>query len=111
MTITQKLQAATGGDRGLDAMIHHWLLQGVGTGYPSSAPAYTSSIDAALMLVPEGWAISFGEKRGLPPEIRMFAWLNDHNTPDGIAVRHTEGSAHTIALALCIAALSAKGLT
>lgn len=72
------------------------------------APPYTRSLDAALTLIPDGWFFSIGEKRGLPRHIRFLAWLNDHNTPDGIAVRHVEGSAATPALALTAACLRAK---
>lgn len=67
------------------------------------AEAYT---DAALMLVPEGWSWSIGEMRGIG---KFRGWLNDHNTPDGIAVRSVDADAETAALALAAAALRAKG--
>ena len=72
-----------------------------------TAPAFTTSIDAAMTLRPVGWSISFGEKPGRPEHLRNFAWLNDHNTPDGIAVRHVEASARTIALAITAVCLRA----
>ena len=66
--------------------------------------AYT---EAAFMLVPEGWSWSIGELRGIG-EYRAF--LNDHNTPDGKAVRHVfKDNKHHPALAITQAALAAKG--
>jgi len=68
------------------------------------AEAYT---EAALMLVPKGWSWSIGELRGIG-EYRAF--LNDHNTPDGKAVRHVcKDNKHHPAIAITQAALAAKG--
>lgn len=49
--LIEALERATGGDRELDVKIHTTVLDDA----PYSVPAYTSSIDAALTLVPEGW--------------------------------------------------------
>ena len=66
--------------------------------------AYT---EAALMLVPDGWSWSIGELRGIG---EYCAFLNDHNTPDGKAVRHVcKDNKHHPALAITQAALAAKG--
>lgn len=51
--LAERIEAAEGPDRNLDAMIHHRLLNGIGTGYASDAPAYTASLDAAVSLVPD----------------------------------------------------------
>ena len=67
------------------------------------AEAYT---DAALMLVPEGWSWSLGEMRGVS---QYRAWFSDHNTPDGLAIRHADADALHPALAIAAAALRAKG--
>jgi hypothetical protein len=74
----------------------------------SSVPAYTTSLDAAVSLVPENWALSLGEMRGLPERIRRRGWLNDHNTPDGKATRWREGNSSSPSLAICAAALRAR---
>lgn len=75
-------------------------------GYLRGLPAYTASVDAALKLLPPGWSWSAGELRGIA---RYCAFLNDHNTPDGIAVRNLYFEAAGPALALCAAALRARG--
>ena len=136
MKLSDQVEAATGADRELDALIYlalhlpdwrkgspwkktnGWFKPDCATdamafffhdgmGSHKTAPAYTASIDAALMLVPEGWSWSLGEQRGVG---KFRGWLNDHNTPDGLAVRHVDADAATPALALCAAALRARGL-
>ena len=49
--LIEKLKAATGADRNIDAMLHHVALDGIGTGAYADSPRYTDSIDAALDLV------------------------------------------------------------
>ena len=68
------------------------------------AKPYTASLDAAMTLVPDGWSWSLGEQRGVGT---FRGWLNDHNTPDGLAVRHVDAEAATPALALTAACLRA----
>lgn len=85
-----------------------WCRPGMPDHFNARPPAYTTSIDAAMSLVPEGWSMSLGEKRGLPAHIRWNVWLHDHNTENGIAERSIEASAATPSLALCAAALRAK---
>lgn len=97
--LTGKLEQATGPDRGLDDLI--WLevdrvLQRKG----QSVPPYTSSVDAALTLIPEGWRIFDVEQF----EDRVWNVCLDRG-PDS---RRTYGYARTFALALCIAALKAQ---
>ena len=73
---------------------------------PTAYP-YTTSLDAARTLVPDGWSWSLGEMRGIS---KWRGWMNDHNTPDGLAVVHVDADAATPALALCAAALKARNL-
>lgn len=72
-------------------------------------PKYTTSLDAALTLVPKGWSL-FGLRQGDPtlsdsnPEKRSWASIKPHQQNDagwklGIQMNH----ALTPALALCIA--------
>lgn len=67
-------------------------------------PPYTTSIDAALTLVPEGW--QWNIDNGIHCEDAAHAWLGN-NSPQEI-VPGTSGDAATPALALCIAALKAR---
>ncbi len=74
---------------------------------------YTASIDAALTLVPEGWAMRIKQTT----KYDQSSWTGDGRLPDWVVSltpdenRHDEffdyvgGQASTLALALCIAAL------
>lgn len=97
-SLIKKLEAATEGSRELDGDIHYhdrkpypkggWNTDGL--------PHYTTSIDAALRLVPEGfiWDVaSTGQ-----------AWVMGGLDNE----QHLVTSAPTPALALCIAALKAR---
>lgn len=123
-TLIAELEAATEGSRELDAEIWwdvkpsqarttYWNgatgkphplidLPRSGLGYHGvcvSAPHYTTSLDAALTLVPEGWwwVINSGTQ-GLAKAI-----LGARGSDAG-----AHEDAHTPALALCIAALRAR---
>jgi hypothetical protein len=92
--LIKRLEEATEGSAGLD----HEIADAVG--FPMLAraiPYYTTSLDAALTLVPEGaiWTISCGD--GEPG----FAFIDTGG-------RIEEHDAATPALALCIAALRAR---
>lgn len=63
------------------------------------APHYTTSIDAALTLVPDGWNWHL---------ITEFDGINAAVFPPGNAVDYPDVTASTPALALCIAALKAR---
>lgn len=67
-----------------------------------TVPRYTTSIDAALTLVPEGWRITHAYG---PP----WAWCLTKTAPeeDG-SRRYAEGKSATPALALCIASIKAR---
>lgn len=71
-------------------------------------PEHTRSLDAAMTLVPEGWAFSLGEMMGLPLEQRWRCHLRDHNEPyNPSTCRWLDRDCRTPALAVCAAALRA----
>lgn len=96
-----KLEAAKGPCRELDDQI--WLA--IGNEQPARmggyfCPFYTSSVDAALTLVPElveKTEVFFGRARGEVPE--AIVWRDENRG---------EAHAPTLPLAICIAALRAK---
>lgn len=105
IALAERCEAATGPDRGLDAEMHFRITDGVGCGMAQDAPAYTASIDAALMLVPkrrpDGLHLHI-TKIGYPSGIdRSTASIFDEET------HVTSASASTPALAICAAALRA----
>lgn len=128
--IIERLEKATGPDRELDGEIFRliderpgdrWeLFNGVWyhecreeAGAYISPPFYTMSIDAALMLVPRGWAWQVSN-RALSPHTGR-AYLNNNRpinvgrgglTPNP-AYRRYECTASTPTIALCITALKA----
>ena len=126
-----RLEAATGPDRELDAAIftavyhdkvpspivesgygwrydkgHWWLATGEDARTPPKCvfpPRFTASIDAALTLVPEGWRWhSYHWRRKDEPKIMSLVTNEPH-----VGIAH--GKAATPALAICIAALRARG--
>lgn len=130
--LIERLEKAKEGSRGLDAAIHALIAKRGNAFYRWSglqaktdrdlwpeycaqrAPEYTTSIDAALSLVPEGFAI---EKLGLwPGHGASVTVLGTHKGSDG-QFWHVgddgrwSATASTAPLALCIAALKAKEST
>lgn len=69
---------------------HPWLIR------------YTTSLDAAMTLVPEDAAFTLGR-----PHPDGLAWAHVYPDPDGEPV---QGRAATLALALAAAAIRARGL-
>lgn len=104
--LIERLAKATGPDRELDAAIAYRCTKAASAvmGFPS----YTSSIDAALTLVPEGWhwevsdsPKEFPARAGVSPVAPVDEWVcSDTGGQDA--------SAATPAIALCIAALKAR---
>jgi len=98
------LEAAEGASRELDAAIAdlRWM-QNWGKKRPKDihAAPVTSSIDAAMTLVPEGWRPSI-DCTFDRPEVTMHPW-SDHLFKHG----RKYGKAATPAIAICIAALRA----
>lgn len=98
-----RLEKASAGDRDLDSEIHFVITDGVGCGASRSGPHYTTSIDAALTLVPKGMHYeidTFPNGKGEPQYLALVA------KPLDLSVGWSEGK--TDALALCIAALEAR---
>lgn len=112
------LEKATGPSRELDLAICRGALNSEPLGHAAGMddglllmqrvglyPRYTSSIDAALTLVPDGmrWRVF-----GVPTAGKAFASCKTGSTLDP-ATEEWEAVAPTPALALCIAALKAQG--
>ncbi len=107
--LIKQLEAATEGSRGLDYLIHTklgWVDQDQGgwdgpngehTG--EGWPYYTTSLDAALTLVPEGlrWTLRYDPTR----KLNYWTWVWTDDGP-------CEAYKPTPALALCIAILKAR---
>jgi hypothetical protein len=125
--LIKHLEAANEGSRQLDALIREGVLDGAGRddpcGWgseplgpgavaeleaPSCAQRYTTSIDAALTLVPQGWIwqVRVLYRGGRPTPINRAVVANDR-TGMVLAGEYCEAEASTPALALCIAALRA----
>ncbi len=128
MNLLAKLEAATEGSRELDAeiimeicddaIIGPWPCgesepvvfhaQAIGIVDKSPVPAYTTSIDAALTLVPEGWALlrinqyheTSNPAWGWGVEMRYYT-----NPEIGLAIGESRAS---LPLAICIASLRAR---
>lgn len=99
--LIQRLEKATGPDRELDiAIASAWKQHHSGRWSIVNAPYFTSSIDAALTLVPEGW---FMEALHQQPR----GWLCYVGSRSNSLAR-MESEADTAAIALCIAALRAR---
>lgn len=116
--LAERCEAATGPDRELDAEIravfgHHWDYAADWGSRENCRPvarAYTGSLDAALMLVPEGWFV-YGMGEGVTPIIRrgdthkrMDFWAEVQREQGGFL---RKARAQTLSLALTAAALRA----
>ena len=103
----EALEKATEGSEKLDVMICRAL-----HGYAADEPLwhvlpYTRSLDAALTLVPAGWAW-FVEQIGKPySEGRARLWIPSART-QGLQTENINVDCATPALALCLAALRAR---
>lgn len=104
--LIKKLEAATEGSRELDISILKQIMPYRRDRFHAIANLdkkhrYTTSIDAALTLVPEGfhWWLESGNEYGSNPHAGVYHKENEQQ----------EGIAETPALALCIAALKARG--
>lgn len=125
MSLIQRLEQLTGPDREVDAEIYRlirgdkrpqgfWYFSGLREKGEApettwiewskrNSPHYTSSIDAALKLVPDGW-----EWLRESPET-MCVYLPKHEDDKSWAI-HITGAHKSPAIALCIAALKARGI-
>lgn len=108
LDLAARCESATGPDREIDRDILHCLWNGPARELwmhcaGKSPPFFTTSIDAALMLVPEGWAWMAGCAAGET----FFATLSPTDE-SGIEADMIDTNAATPALALCAAALRAR---
>lgn len=102
LELAGRCEKATGPSRDLDADISRAY-----GGYSETKSAYapepfTASLDAAMSLVPEGWAYSVGNID--PSRCRCSAWVMPPPYSIGADIR----TGATPALALCAAALRAR---
>ena len=92
-----------------DSVWDEWLPPGKlpGAGIPGQMPFYTTSLDAALTLVPDGWTvarISQTDRKGWNVELRE-GYLSSYNR---VVIAPYKYNAPTPALAMCAAALKAR---
>jgi hypothetical protein len=101
--LIERLEAATGPSWELDASINYAVNPHASGIY--GHPPYTTSIDAALTLVPEGWTgldiISYQRRTRYTVELSR---LLDDDVEEDLRT----GRGPTIAIALCVAALRAR---
>lgn len=98
---------------GWQTNLHGTALNPVWSDSLASAPHYTTSLDAALTLVPEGWGWQVSDRAPNPHAGRAylhnrelhFVGVFDRPNP---RFECSEETAATPALALCIAALKAR---
>ncbi len=103
MTIVERLEAASEGSRELDFAIADVILGPVKPPYiRGHCEKYTTSLDAAMTLVPEGANTYLASE-----DRHSHSW--EWSLRDKLANRH-HARAATAPLALCIAALKARGL-
>lgn len=113
-TLVERVEAATGPDRELDARIHYhvmgldkvysldtFLASDISASHPKH---YTSSLDAAMTLVPSGWSFSVGQN----VHHKYWHGLVQRVANDGEIESFAETSNHGAALALTSAALKAR---
>ena len=121
MTLIERLEAAETGTRKLDEAIGKLMgyREGINIGL---SPHYTTSIDAALTLVPEGWRSGHEDSGKFDTVVLVEAWCWPYDSsfnPDWMngeqgyrsAEESVDGFAKTAALALCVAALKAREQT
>lgn len=129
--LIQILEAAKKGSTGLDRLICEtvsiagpdrrddcfWGYDQVGAGSevmeldaPSQVHPYTTSIDAALELVPEGWSwhlrVLYRGVHAAPPMIRAVVFNNAIGMI--LSSEYCEAEAETAPIGLCVAALRAR---
>lgn len=130
--LAERCEAATGPDRELDAAIvlalnpgaefrpyregkrvtKCWLFGADGRviryGGPEDMPAYTTSLDAAMTLVPDsmGASVSRHGKRG--DDCEAYVGKSDSDARGNFMTQTAHGNAKTMALALTAAALRAR---
>lgn len=109
--LIERLERATAGSRELDLMICSAAYGDRPVPLSFNLQPFSSSVDAALTLVPEGWQISlrfpFRDGRNADCELAHYGHMpfSEHSDWERWCPRVT---AATPAIALCIAALKAR---
>jgi hypothetical protein len=121
LALAERVKKATGSDRELDGLIWKALfpvtcafarMGGLSPG-ANPPPDFTSSLDAAMTLVPEGWHVmEMGEGPDITPRPQNFeyggtAYVNLHYTNRGLLHNVAYGTAVNLPLALTAASLRA----
>lgn len=97
--LLERCKAATGPDRNTDAMLHHFALDGVGTGNWHDSPRYTASVDASLALVER--KLPDANCYGVEREPRGWtAYVSRNEVPSGHWLNEATGSTAPLAI-LC----------
>lgn len=110
-SLITRLEVATGPDRELDLAI--WNVLNPKYPFGCISPAlnkYTSSIDAALTLVPEGFAVDLTAFTGCKYG-DAFLWSDSRESGLRYSTRALPRRPANPAIALCIAALKARAVT
>ena len=109
MKLSDEVEAATGADRELDALIAlalGWTVHAgdnwIGPHGEIAVPAFSASIDAALTLISDSTFLHLSRFSDTEAEVHVYP---NRNVGDDY-----KGEAATPALALCAAALRARGL-
>lgn len=115
LTLAARCEQSSGPDRGLEADIA--LTQGwqelpgdnwIGPEAQIVVPAYTSSIDTALTLVPENMGASVSRHGKRNDDCAAYVGKSDSDARGNFMTNTSTGEAKTMALALCAAALKAR---
>ena len=114
MTLTDKLQSAAQGSRELDAEIANHVAANKGLrGFSANPPQYTTSIDAALTLVPEGWALIKIGSVSVMSKAENGAFKSHLEYEPFLMTKKTDkanGRHRLMPIAICLAALKARGI-
>lgn len=110
-SLIERIESAEGPSYALDCAIGEYVAKTTGTPYIVPPRSYTASIDAALTLVPDGYQYGFATI----PSADILRAGNHHAQAyvDGSEMvdfaKYFRAEAATPALALCAAALRARG--
>ena len=106
-SLIKRLESADGPNFALEEDIARTI--GVWTGNAARVPNYTASIDAALTLVPDGFSVTIAFGDHIPG---AHIWLCPSGGDSyGVSDPRSRDTYHnSIAIALCITALKARGI-
>lgn len=98
------LEKADGPTFVMDQALADWLWEGSGYPTPLIPKPYTSSLDAALTLVPEPWKVDWIQENLDEPGWQGGVYRRGEKWP----IKRRSGAGCNGAIALCIAALKAR---